>query len=229
MKPISHPFQIIYQDAHLLVVNKAPGVLSMQINHKGICLKSLLDDYLSRHGRPCHAHIVHRLDRETSGLLIVALSRPIQQTFINHWHELILDRRYTALVEGQPDPPSGTLTSYLWEDRLYRVHTLPHADPALNTKLAVTHYQTLQIIGNRSLVEFRLETGRKHQIRVHAAALLHTPVVGDNKYGSTTIPTSKNSVPPRLMLHAQSITFVHPMSRRRLSFQTPNPFVNDKL
>lgn len=189
----------------------------MQHNSRGECLKTLLDDYLAAHGRPCHTHIVHRLDRETSGLLILAKTRPVQQTLVNHWRELIIDRRYVALVEGCPNPPAGTLTSHLWEDRLYRVHTLPHSDPSRSTRLAITHYQTLQTFPHRSLIEFRLETGRKHQIRVHAAALLKTPIVGDNKYGSTA-----NA--PRLMLHAQTIAFIHPVTHRHLSFSTPNPF-----
>ena len=101
---------IHYEDQWLLVINKQPGILSMQSDHHSFCVKTLLDDYLKRSRQACTAHVVHRLDRETSGLMVFAKSTKVQQMFTNHWHELVTDRRYLALVSGMMTEEKGTVS-----------------------------------------------------------------------------------------------------------------------
>ena len=116
---------IHYEDQWLLVINKQPGILSMQSDHHSFCVKTLLDDYLKRSRQTCTAHVVHRLDRETSGLMVFAKSTKVQQLFSNHWHELVTDRRYLALVSGMMTEEKGTVSSWLKDDKFYFTYSSP--------------------------------------------------------------------------------------------------------
>ncbi|MCR4659591.1 MAG: RluA family pseudouridine synthase [Bacteroidales bacterium] len=210
-----HGAEIVYEDRYLLVVNKKSGLLTNSPDPRDQTLIAELNRMAEGRGQRWHAHVVHRLDRDTSGLLIVAKSKDVARQFEENWKERVNDRAYVALVWGHLEPPQGTHTSYL-SDGPFSVVSTP-TDPG-GAKLAVTHYRTLSTSRRYSLVEFRLDTGRRNQIRVHARDLGH-PVVHDPMYGY------KDDVSPiaRLALHACRLGFTHPVTGRTLSFSTPVP------
>lgn len=212
--------QIVYEDAFILVVRKESGIVSVPMpGTRENSVKSILNDYVKRRNRSISVHTVHRLDRGTSGLLMFAKRRDIQQTLIDHWREIIKERKYVAVVEGYLENDKGTVTSWLSDDRKYVVFSSPINNGG---KYAVTNYKTLNRSNGYSLVEMNLETGRTNQIRVHMKDLKH-PVVGDEKYGASADPVN------RLCLHAQSLCFVHPITRELLRFSTQIPSVFTKL
>lgn len=205
--------KLIYEDKDLVVIEKQPGILSQGLSPTQFCVKSVLDEYFSRRQFKCNAHVVHRLDRETSGLMIYAKSVEIQQMLDQDWHQLVYDRRYVALVEGRMEREGGVIRSWLSEGPGFTTLSSPVDNGG---KEAVTYYHTLKCADSYSLVEFRLETGRKNQIRVHMKDL-GFPVVGDLKYGSGRNPLG------RLALHACRLNFYHPRTGQPMTFETPIP------
>ena len=212
---------VVYEDRWLIVAEKKPGVLSVPSGHHGFCLKTLFDEYLHRKGEKCTAHVIHRLDKTTSGLMLFAKSREIQEMFTNNWKGVIQDRRYYALCKGIPEQTDGTVESWLTEDRYYHVHSSPVDNGG---KHAVTHYHLLTTYGNYSLLDVKLETGRKNQIRVHMQSI-GCPIVGDSRYGD-----GKDNDPiRRLGLHAYKLAFIHPVTRKMMQYETPLPASFTKL
>ena len=209
----SKDLDIVYEDPYLLVIDKQPGLLSMSNNTRQLTVQAVLNRYLEKGGGRNTSHLVHRLDRDTSGLMVYAKDVQTQQTLIDGWQELVTDRRYIALVEGELEKPVGCVRSWLTEDKRFITHSSTVDNGG---KYSVTHYKVLNSCNRYSLVECVLETGRKNQIRVHMAELGH-PVVGDAKYGS------RNDVIRRLGLHAYMLCFVHPVTGKRLRFETPVP------
>ena len=205
--------KLIYEDKDLVVIEKEAGILSQGVSPKQYCVKTVLDEYFRRRQFKCTAHVVHRLDRETSGLMIYAKSVEIQQILEEDWHQIVYDRRYVALVCGRMEQEGGTIRSWLHEGRDFTTLSSPVDDGG---KEAVTYYHTLQATDDFSLVEFRLETGRKNQIRVHMKELGH-PVAGDSKYGNGRNPLG------RLALHAYKLNFYHPRTGEPMTFETPIP------
>lgn len=205
--------KIVYEDAQLIVIEKAPGILSMATSHHSFCVKQVLDDYFHRTHQKCTAHVVHRLDRETSGLLVYAKTLEAEQILEHNWHEIVTDRRYMALVSGTPEPQQGTIQSWLRDNKAYFTYSSPTDNGG---KYAVTHYRVLRSYGAHSLVELKLETGRKNQIRVHMQDIGH-PVCGDTKYGNGDDPIH------RLALHAFRLNFYHPITGEPLHFETGVP------
>ncbi len=203
---------IEYEDPWLIVINKKTGVLSVPTGHHGFCLKTLLDEYLERKGEHRTTHVVHRLDKETSGLMIYAKSREIQEIFTNDWHNIISDRRYYAITSGIPQE-ERTIKSWLWDDQYGYVHSSQKDNSG---KLAITHYRILKTNGQFALLDVKLETGRKNQIRVHLQDI-SCPVIGDTKYGNGINPIR------RLGLHAYRLNFIHPHSHKKMNFETPLP------
>lgn len=214
----SKDLDIVFEDPYLLIIDKHPGVLSMSNNTRQLTAQAVLNRYLEKGGGRSTSHLVHRLDRDTSGLMVYAKDVQTQQSFINGWQELVTDRRYIALVEGTFERPRGTVRSWLTEDKRFITHSSPIDNGG---KYAVTHYEVLTSSNGYSLVECVLETGRKNQIRVHMAELGH-PVVGDAKYGS------KNDSIRRLGLHAYMLCFTHPVTGKHLRFETPVPVSFEK-
>ena len=212
---LRNPFvKIVYEDAFLLVVEKAEGILTNTPEQgREQSLKRILDEYVKRSNRFISTHTVHRLDRFTSGLLVFAKKRDVQQLFMNHWHELVTDRRYMAVVEGEMEKDYGTVESWLTDTNKFMTYSTNYDNGG---KYAVTHYKTLKRANGMSLVEFQLETGRKNQIRVHMQTLGHS-LVGDLKYGATTDPIG------RVCLHACKLAFIHPITHEQLSFDSPIP------
>lgn len=212
----SNDLDIVYEDAYLLVIDKRPGLLSMSNNTRQETVQTVLNRYLEKGGGRCTSHVVHRLDRDTSGLMLYAKDVQTQQSFVKGWQELVADRRYVALVSGEVEQDDGTIRSWLTEDK----HFVTHSSPVDNGgKYAVTHFRVLRRGGGYSLLELELETGRKNQIRVHMAGMGH-PVVGDRKYGSN------DDSMRRLGLHAYILCFRHPVTGKVLRFETviPQPF-----
>ena len=211
---------LVYEDKYLVVIEKREGILSMATSHHSFCVKTVLDNYFERTCQHCRAHLVHRLDRDTSGLMIYAKSRNVQQLFEQDWKGIVYDRRYVAVAQGLLEQESGTIVSWLKDNKQY--YTISSKTDN-GGKRAITHYRILQKGKVNTLVELKLETGRKNQIRVHLSDLYH-PVVGDKKYGSAEEEASdyaKNT--DRMCLHAFRLYFKHPVTGEDLHFETPIP------
>ena len=211
---------IVYEDQHLFVVNKHEGLLSNSKHPNDKTVITVLNQYLDVTHQRCHAHIVHRLDRDTSGLMVVSKSKEVSQKFEEDWKGMVFDRRYVAVAWGHIDPTKGEVKSW-FTDGEYCVLSSPTDNGG---KLAVTHYEVKQTSRRYSLVELKLDTGRRNQIRVHLRDLKH-PVVHDPMYGY------KDDLSPvnRLCLHAFRLCFKHPVTGRRLQFETPIPSAFLKL
>lgn len=211
--------KIVYEDRWLVVIEKNIGILSMAAGHSSLNVKSLLDDYFMRTRQKCRAHVVHRLDRDTSGLMVYAKDIDTEQMFEHDWHEIVFDRRYVAVVSGEMEQDEGTIANWLKDNKAYVTYSSPVDNGG---KYAVTHYHTLARTTRHSLVEFRLETGRKNQIRVHTADMGH-PVCGDPKYGNGDDPIH------RLCLHAYRLCFTHPRTNEPMEFETCIPAQFNRL
>lgn len=209
----SRYIKIVYEDRYLVVVEKNIGILSMAAGHSTLNVKTVLDEYFHKTRQNCQAHVVHRLDRDTSGLMIYAKDKQTEMELERDWHQTVYDRRYVALVSGEMEEDEGTIANWLKDNRAYITYS---SDSDNGGKYAVTHFHTLRRTVSHSLVEFRLETGRKNQIRVHTADMGH-PVCGDIKYGNGDNPCH------RLCLHAYVLCFYHPVSHRPMEFETPIP------
>lgn len=205
--------KVVYEDDWLVVVEKAVGVLSMAAGHSSLNVKAILDDYFRKSRQSCRAHVVHRLDRDTSGLMVYAKDIETEQILEHNWHDIVYDRRYVAVVSGEIVEEGGTVANWLKDNKAYVTYSSPYDNGG---KYAVTHFHVLARTTEHSLVEFKLETGRKNQIRVHSADMGH-PVCGDPKYGNGDDPLH------RLCLHAYMLCFVHPATGERMEFETPVP------
>lgn len=204
---------IVYEDRWLVVIEKKIGILSMAAGHSSLNVKSVLDDYFKRTRQKCTAHVVHRLDRDTSGLMIYAKDMQTEQLLERDWHGTVFDRRYVAVVSGEMEEDEGTISNWLKDNAAYVTYSSPVDNGG---KYAVTHFHTLKRTTEHSLVEFRLETGRKNQIRVHTSDMGH-PICGDIKYGNGDDPLH------RLCLHAYVLCFYHPVTGKPMEFETPIP------
>lgn len=207
--------KIVYEDRYLVVIEKNVGILSMAAGHSSLNVKTVLDDYFNKSRQHCQAHVVHRLDRDTSGLMIYAKDKQTELALEHDWHNIVYDRRYVAVVSGEMEEDEGTVANWLKDNKAYVTYSSPIDNGG---KYAVTHFHTLDRTTEHSLVEFRLETGRKNQIRVHTADMGH-PVCGDIKYGNGDDPCH------RLCLHAYVLCFYHPVTHERMEFETPIPTV----
>jgi 23S rRNA pseudouridine1911/1915/1917 synthase len=209
------PFTIAFQDEHLIVVDKAPGVVVHPARgHRQGTLAQLLEPLLGEAaGDPGRRGIVHRLDRDTSGLLVVARTEQALTSLQAALAQRRIEREYIALVEGRPPARSGTIEAPIGRD------------PRMRTRMAVggagqrearTHFTLERALADTSLLRLRLETGRTHQIRVHLQAIGH-PVVGDPEYGSARLGLA------RQFLHATRLAFEHPLSGERIEVSSPLP------
>ena len=205
--------KLVYEDRYLVVVEKSHGILSMGVGQSSLNVKTILDDYFKRSRQKCTAHVVHRLDRETSGLLIYTKDMETRQQLEHEWHHSVYDRRYIAVLSGRIEEEGGTVANWLKENKLYVTYSSPVDNGG---KYAVTHFHVLRTTDTHSLVEFKLETGCKNQIRVHAADINH-PVCGDSKYGNGDDPLK------RLCLHAYILCFYHPVTHQPMEFSTQIP------
>jgi 23S rRNA pseudouridine1911/1915/1917 synthase len=207
---------ILYEDRYIVVVDKPEGLLSVATAfEKGKTVHGLLKEKF----KPRKVFVVHRLDQETSGVMLFALSEDayikLKEKFAAHE----MERIYTGIVEGRMTSSEGTWSSYLREDANYVVHSSQNPQAG---SLAITHYEVLKVSTRFSRVQFKLETGRKNQIRVHCQVAGH-PILGDKKYGS--IANSSK----RLCLHARSLAFTHPITDVNMYFTSPLPELFNRI
>lgn len=205
----SRQLEILYEDRDLIAINKPAGLLSVATTqeNKQHAL-AMLREQLSRRSQGLKLWPVHRIDRDTSGVLLFATSRQKREAVMALWGDA--EKAYLAIVEGVPNPAQGTIDQPLrQDDETYHMHVGDHPD----AKPAITHFQTETNAGDRTLLQVQINTGRQHQIRAHLAWLGH-PVIGDPRYGTAGI---------RLGLHAFRLAITQPVTGRRLIFETPAP------
>ena len=206
--------KLVYEDNDILVINKGYGVLSMGTdNIKEGTAYSIMREYVKYSDPRAKVFIVHRLDRDTSGLMMLAKTMEAKDTMQHNWNNMVLNRKYVAVVEGVLPDDEGVVKSYLAETAQFEVYSTQ--DPTKG-QLAITRYKVLKRSSGYTLVELELDTGRKNQIRVHMKDLGH-PIVGDRKYGASSSPIR------RLALHARTLRFVHPITRKEMNFELPVP------
>lgn len=206
--------KLVYEDDDIIVVNKGYGLLSMGNDKiKEGTAYSILRDYLKTKDPRNKLFIVHRLDQHTSGLMVFAKSIEAKERLQHNWNNMVLQRQYVCVVEGKVRQEQGEIRNLLAENSQHMVFVTE--DPKIG-KPALTRFTTVKTGNGYSLLEVQLETGRKNQIRVHMKELGH-PIAGDRKYGAKSSPIN------RLALHAMTIRFVHPITRKLMDFSTPVP------
>lgn len=206
--------KIIYEDSELIVIDKPAGLLSIASDlEKQYTAYHQLTEYVRRDNPENRIFIVHRLDRDTSGVMLFSKNEAVKHLLQDDWKDIVVDRAYIAVVEGKVNTKEGTINSWLKETKTKLMYSSSISGDGLK---ATTHYRVLQAVGKYSLLEIRLETGRKNQIRVHMKDIGHS-IIGDKKYGSTTNPIG------RLGLHAHILSFKHPITGELLSFETEVP------
>ncbi|NCC99186.1 MAG: RluA family pseudouridine synthase [Bacteroidia bacterium] len=212
---LDHPsLKIIYEDDAILVVDKKEGLLSVRTEKDGFETAShLLNTYMRAYGRGSHIYVVHRLDRDTSGVMMFAKTKEVQEILRDNWNDLVQERTYIAVAEGVFEQAKGTIASYLTEDVQKKMHSSLKDNGG---QYAVTHYEVVAANKKYSLLKLNLETGRKNQIRVHLQSIGH-PVTGDTKYGGSNSPAK------RLCLHAETLKFKHPVTKKLVAFEIPVP------
>lgn len=218
---LRHPkLRMLYEDAHLIVVEKKCGLLTVAAHQdsRETTVFSILKNYVRKSNPRANIYTVHRLDRETSGVLVFAKTQQLQEYMRTYWHQLVTRRIYFAVVEGELQDKQGSIVSWLTEDNNRALVYASSVDDG--GKKAITHYKVLSYNPELdcSSVELSLETGRTNQIRVQLASKGHA-VVGDRKYGQG----NQNSPIDRLCLHARLIEFIHPVLEQKVSFEAPIP------
>lgn len=211
-----HPrIKLVYEDDDVMVIHKGYGLLSVptESHRKELNAYEIMRDYVKEQDPRNKLYIVHRLDRDTSGLMMFAKSQEAQDVLRHNWNNIILERLYVAILEGNLEQDKGYVKSRLTENSQFVVYSTE--DPEQG-RVAVTHYEVLARGNGYTLAQFSLDTGRKNQIRVHAHDLGH-PIAGDRKYGAKSSPIN------RLALHARTLRFAHPITRKDMNFQTPIP------
>lgn len=206
--------QLVYEDDDIIVINKGYGLLSVGNDKiKEGTAYSIVRQYLKDKDPRNMLFIVHRLDQHTSGLMLMAKSVEVKEHLQHNWNNMVRHRQYVCVVEGKLNPAEGEVRSYLAENSQHLVYSTENPKEG---KLAVTYYKTIKSANGYTLAEVELETGRKNQIRVHMHDLGYS-IAGDRRYDAKTSPIH------RLALHARTISFVHPITRKLLEFSTPIP------
>ncbi len=207
-----HPLlRIVWEDDYLMLVEKRSGLLSVATDReKERTAINILSQYVIKNNAQNRIFILHRLDKDTSGLLMFAKDRMTQNNMQNNWNDVITQRTYVAVVEGTPEKETDVISNFLQQNAGMKMYV------AENGTEAVTRYNVVRGNGRYTLVELNLETGRKNQIRAHMESIGH-PIAGDPKYGANTNPAG------RLMLHARNLSFIHPVSGEELKFVSSIP------
>lgn len=212
----NHPrVKLVYEDDDIIVIHKGYGLLSVatESHRREENAFEIVKAYIKEESPANKLYVVHRLDRDTSGLMMFAKSQEAQDVLRHNWNNMILERLYVAVLEGYLEEDKGYVKSRLAENSQFVVYS---TDEPGEGKLAVTHYEVLLRGNGYTLAQFSLDTGRKNQIRVHAHDLGH-PITGDRKYGAARSPLN------RLALHARTLRFAHPITRKDMNFETPTP------
>lgn len=213
-KPQLIGLSILHEDDDVIVIQKDAGLLSVASSKENeLTAYRQLTAHVRSQNPNGRIFVVHRLDRDTSGVMMFAKSEAVQQALQNSWQDTVKERTYVALVEGAVKKPEGTITSWLKESSTLKMYSSAYPNDGQH---AVTHYKTIESNRNFSLLEVNLETGRKNQIRVHMEDIGH-PIVGDKKYGS------KSKIIGRLGLHAKVLAFIHPTDDKLMRFESSIP------
>lgn len=207
---IEGDLRIYYEDKHVVVIEKPSGLLSVSTD---FIKDETAHTFLKKYYRTQQVSVVHRLDQDTSGVMLFALNEEACSRLKDDFELHLIERGYTAVVEGYLSPSTGTWRSYLYEDANFVVHSTENPKEG---REAITHYQVLSCAKKRSLIQLKLETGRKNQIRVHCMDAGH-PIVGDKKYGAKSNPIK------RLCLHAHHLAFTHPFTKQKMRFDSIVP------
>jgi 23S rRNA pseudouridine1911/1915/1917 synthase len=207
----SLPFPVLYEDQYVIVIDKPAGIATSSVDGS-TNIQWIISEFLKNVSKGnIRTYVVHRLDKEVSGVLILAKSETAMDAIKDKWDET--EKHYFAFVEGIPENPEGTIKSWLIEDNAMKMHSVIEKDGA---KYAITHYKTIRLLNNYALLDVRTETGRKNQIRVHLSDI-GCPIVGDRKYGAST------DFIRRVRLHACSISFPHPVNGKLITVESPMP------
>ena len=211
---------IVYEDNDILIINKPNGLLTIESDHeKSDTAYKLVLEYMSQKDKNARCFQVHRLDKETSGLLLFTKSYELKELLTKNWNTLVKERGYVAVVEGKMPKKEGTIINWLKETDTHLMYDSKKQGEGLK---AITNYQVIKETQKYSLLNITIETGRKNQIRVAMSEMGH-PVVGDDKYGNPSDPLK------RLGLHAQTLKFKHPITKENMSFKADIPAVFKKL
>lgn len=211
---VARNMRIVFEDEHLIVIDKNAGLLSMASdNEKYLTAYNILSSYVKQQKPSNRIFIVHRLDRDTSGLMMFARSEKVQSLLQRDWKHNVTARTYVALVEGEVVEPEGVLKSYIYESKALVMHTTRNPEKG---DLAITRFRKLKSNKDYTLLEIMLETGKKNQIRLHMQELGHS-IAGDKKYGATNSPIG------RLGLHASVLAFIHPLTGKEMRFESKVP------
>jgi 23S rRNA pseudouridine1911/1915/1917 synthase len=213
-KPRFRGIRIVHEDADIIVIEKGSGLLSIATDtEKSKTAYSMLSEYVKRFNPKNLIFIVHRLDRDTSGLMMFAKNKKVQEVLQKDWNNAIIERAYVCVVEGELEMKEDTVTSWLKENKALVMYSSQNPDDG---QKAITHYKVIKTQKQFSLLDVKLETGRKNQIRVHMKDIGH-PVTGDKKYGAKQNPLGQ------MGLHARVLSFKHPVTGKPLRFDTPIP------
>ena len=211
---------IEFEDDYLIVINKDAGTLSVSTDkEKTRTVYNVLSEHVKKKKKFARVYVLHRLDREVSGLMVFAKSEDIQLLYQTSWDKLVPLYNYIAVVEGTPAPANGTVKSWLTEDKNYVMRASGTDNGGLES---ITHYKTIKTNDQYSLLSFRLETRRKNQLRAQMRQIGH-PVVGDKKYGATENPLK------RIALHVQDMILIHPVSGQKIEFNCSIPKAMQRL
>jgi 23S rRNA pseudouridine1911/1915/1917 synthase len=205
------PFPVLYEDQSVIVIDKPAGIATSSIDGSANVQWTISEHLKDMSKGTVRTFVVHRLDKEVSGVLLLAKSEMVMDTIKDKWEET--EKHYFALVEKIPENPEGTIKSWLIEDNAMKMRSVTERADA---KLAITHYRTIRNIDNYALLDIKTETGRKNQIRVHLSDI-GCPIVGDRKYGAST------DFIRRVRLHACSISFPHPLTGEMITVESPLP------
>ena len=211
---VARNMRIVFEDEHIIVIDKNAGLLSMASdNEKYLTAYNILSNYVKQQKPSNRIFIVHRLDRDTSGLMMFARSEKVQSLLQRDWKHNVTARTYMALVEGEVTEPEGVIRSYIYESKALMMHTTRNPDKG---DLAITRFRKVKSNKDFSLLEVMLETGKKNQIRLHMQEMGHS-IAGDKKYGATSSPIG------RLGLHASVLAFIHPVTGKEMRFESKIP------
>ena len=205
------PFPVLYEDQFVMVIDKPPGKPTSSTDGS-LSIQEIISEFLKKQSKgKFRAHVVHRLDKEVSGVLLFAKTNEAMETIKEKWQET--EKHYYALVEGIPEKEEDTIRSWLIEDGAQKVHSTKNT---ANAKYSVTNYKVIKLIKDHALLDVRTDTGRKNQIRVHLSDI-GCPIIGDRKYGAS------DEFKRRVRLHAFSLTFPHPADGRIITVKSPMP------
>jgi len=213
------PFPVLFEDSYVIVVDKPPGRPTSSTDGS-LSIQNIVSEYLVRQSRgKFRAHVVHRLDKEVSGVLLFTKARETMEIIKDKWEQT--EKHYYALVEGLPEKEEDTISSWLVEDRSQKVHSTRNPE---NAKFSISHYKVIKNFIDHALLDVTTDTGRKNQIRVHLSDI-GCPIIGDRKYGAS------DEFKRRLRLHAYSLAFPHPVEDRIITVRSPMPqgFLSLKL